>query len=273
MYSEQMILARLEQAKKVLGWVPERHSIDEVDRAIAHFKKLEYTDPKSPSIVRIIREPTPKEKMFIRNEIMMCSCDADYALTRYFWLKDPSNTPMRFAWRSSQRMYFRQLQWLEEKRFSQEMMLLKARQQYMTTIVLLLIAHRILFGYGTNAVSASCDRTKSEEIAARVFFCIEYLPWWLKPTELRKQEGKYIQFANQCSMTVQSGNQVSGIARGTTPTCVHLSEVADYPDPKSLIEASLFRAVHSHPKVFLMLESTGNSNIGWWAETWRKSKA
>lgn len=273
-YTEARIIERLEKAKQVLGWVPERHSIDEVRHFIGQMAKLEFSDPKTPTVIRVDESAvTPMQRNFMRNEIQMCACDADYFLTRYAWIKDPSNTPMQFAWRNSQRIYFRQLQWLEQEKYSQEMMLLKARQQYMTTIVLLLMTHRITFGYGTNAVSASCDKTKSEEIAARIFFCLDNLPWWLKPTQAKRQEGKHIAFENQCSFTVQSGNQMSGIARGSTPTCVHLSEVADFPDPQTLIEASLFRAVHPHPKVFLMLESTGNSNVGWWAETWRKSKA
>jgi hypothetical protein len=222
MYCESAILRRLESAKKVLGWLPEPHSIEEVQRFIARMSKLEYQDPKAPSITRVTRDPTPMETTFIRNEIQMCACDANYFLTHYCWIKDPSNTPIQFKWRTSQRVYFKQLQWLEEQGYSQEMMLLKARQQYMTTIVLLLMTHRICFGYGVNAVSASCDKTKSEEIASRVFFALDHTPWWLKPTEKKRQEGKHIAFENECSMTVQSGNQVSGIARGSTPTCVHL---------------------------------------------------
>ena len=83
MYSEQKILMRMEAAKKVLGWLPERHSIAEVETFSDRMKKLEYTDPNHPSVIRILRDPTDAEKRFIRNEIQMCACDADYWLTRY----------------------------------------------------------------------------------------------------------------------------------------------------------------------------------------------
>ncbi|HKM79806.1 MAG TPA: LAGLIDADG family homing endonuclease, partial [Candidatus Acidoferrum sp.] len=63
----------------------------------------------------------------------------------------------------------------------------------------------------------------------------------------------------------------------TTPqccvhNCAHISEVCDYPNPKALIEEGLFKAVHTSRKVFLVLESTGNGNTGWWPDTWRSSK-
>jgi hypothetical protein len=273
LYSERKVIRRLENSSKILGWVPERHSIAEVDQFIADMKRLEYTDPKAPSVVRILRDPSPRESRFIRNEIHMCACDADYFLTRYAYLKDEANTPRRFQWRAGQRIFFRQLQWMEERDYSLEMQLLKARQQGMSTIVALCQSHRVVTGYGINAVSGSADGTKSEQMSTMLFFCIDMLPWWLKPTEVQRKVGKFLSFGNSCSLTIQSGNQMTGIARGTTPTCIHLSEIADYPDPETLIEASLFRAVHPNPKVFMMLESTGNSNVGWWADTWRFNKA
>ena len=43
---------------------------------------------------------------------------------------------------------------------------------------------------------------------------------------------------------------MSGIARGTTPTIYHLSEVASFTDAQSQIEDSLFKCVHASPKIF-----------------------
>lgn len=55
--------------------------------------------------------------------------------------------------------------------------------------------------------------------------------------------------------------------------CVHLSELADIPDPKKTIEEGLFRAAHSSKNLFMVLEGTGGGNTGWLAETWRGAKA
>lgn len=274
MYSEQKILMRLEAAKKVLGWVPERHSIDEVQAFSDRMKKLEYTDPNHPSVIRILRDPTPAEQRFIRNEIQMCACDADYWLTRYAYIRDETNTIRRFQWRIPQRAAFYVIQDMEALGKSIEIQWLKGRQLGVSTIIELLLTHRVLFGYGINAVVASIDTDKSAKMAGMIDLAVLMCPWWLKPTEGEPtKKGKVLTWENQCSISIQSGNQMSGIARGNTPTCVHLSELADFADPADLVEASLFRAVHPSPKVFMNLESTGNSNVGWWADTWRFNKA
>lgn len=273
MYATSRILERLEQATKVLGWTPERHSIEEVERFSQRMKALEFVDPKTPSIVRVSREPTPMEARFIRNEIHMSACDADYFLTRYCKVRDETNTIVPFKWRIPQRVAFNVIAEMEDGRHSIEIQWLKGRQLGVSTIIELLITHRILFGYGVNAVAASIDGDKSAKMSGMMFLCVDECPWWLKPTEQQRKVGSLLSFANQCSITIQSGKQMSGIARGSTPTVIHLSELADFPNPQDLVEASLFRAVHPSPKVFMNLESTGNSNVGWWAETWRFNKA
>ena len=54
--------------------------------------------------------------------------------------------------------------------------------------------------------------------------------------------------------------------------CVHLSEIADIPDPVKTIEEGLFRAAHSSKNLFMVLEGTGGGNTGWLADTWRAAK-
>lgn len=273
MYSEEKILERLLVSTKVLGWRPEYHSVDEVQRFTDQMKKLEYVDPKNPSIIRIVRDPTPKEQRWIQNEIHLCACDADYFLTRYGYIRDDKNSIIRFNWRASQRVYYRILQRMEAKNYSLEMQILKARQQGISTIIEGLISHRVITGYGVNAVAASSSLDQSVKMSGMMFLLVDMCPWWLKPTEKQRKEGKYLSYMNGCSIMIHAGSQIKGIARGSTPTVTHLSELADFDDPVALVEESLFKAVHPSPKVFLMLESTGNSNVGWWADTWRFNKA
>lgn len=271
MYSEPRILERLAHAKKSLGWVPERHSIEEVDKFTQSIKHLEFY---RNNVLFVNSDAlTPMQNDFIDNEVYMCSCDADYWITRYAFLRDDENVIHRFSWLPSQKVAFKIIGEMEARRSSIEIQWLKGRQLGVSTIIELLLAHKILFGYGVNAVAASIDEAKGAKMAEMMFLAVDRCPWWLKPTEKQRKIGKYLSFYNECSVSVQSGKQLSGIARGTTPTAVHLSEVADYQNPKELIDASLFHAVHPSPKVFMNLESTGNSNVGWWADTWRYNKA
>jgi hypothetical protein len=54
--------------------------------------------------------------------------------------------------------------------------------------------------------------------------------------------------------------------------CIHLSELADIPKPKKVIEEGLLRATHATPNLFMVFEGTGGGNTGWLAETWRAAK-
>lgn len=273
MYCESRILERLAQSRKVIGWTPERHSIEEVEKFTASIKDLEFTPTRSNITYARVEDLTQKQKDFITNEVHMCACDAAYYLERYAFIKDEQNTIVRFRWRAPQRVGFSIIADMEAGRHSIEIQWLKGRQLGVSTLIELLITHRILFGYGVNAVAASIDDDKSAKMAQMMDLCIEYTPWWLKPTkDIPWKTGKVYTFANKCSINIHSGKAMSGIARGTTPTCIHLSELADYPNPADIVEASLFHAVHPSPKVFMHLESTGNSNVGWWADTWRFNK-
>jgi hypothetical protein len=97
------------------------------------------------------------------------------------------------------------------------------------------------------------------------------MPWWLIPARTTDRI-RMLAFANNSLMSIQSGNQATGIAQGWTPTCVHISEIGDIPNPRKTIEEGLLRATHSSYKLFQVFEGTGNGNTGWLADKWRASK-
>jgi hypothetical protein len=66
--------------------------------------------------------------------------------------------------------------------------------------------------------------------------------------------------------------QATGIAQGWTPTCIHISELADIPKPKKVIEEGLLPATHSSRNLFMVFEGTGGGNTGWLADSWRDAK-
>jgi len=165
---------------------------------------------------------------------------------------------------------------LEERESSIELQVLKARQLGVTTLVQALICHRIVFGYGVNAISGSADQQKTAIMANKMFLTYDMMPIWLKPeaTGRSTTERGYLTFAQTKSgVSFQHGAQMSGIARGTTPTVYHLSECASFTNAKVQIENALFKAVHASPAIFGVLESTGEGDVGWWAETWKISKS
>ena len=124
-----------------------------------------------------------------------------------------------------------------------------------------------------NAVVASSDPDKSATMAKIIETVYANEPWFLVPTTTKYKSGVLIEFGGQNSgISIQHGTQFTGIARGTTPTVVHASELSDFSDPASLVDASLLRAMHSSPWIFLVLESTATTMNDWWNKTWDVNK-
>lgn len=273
MYAKSQIELKLQAAEIFYGFRPEYHSIDEVDRFNAHMLTLMEVDEKRN--INLKRDLTKTEIRWIRNERAVCAADAMYFLTRYCFICDEEGRIYRYTPRKSQLVFHSIISEFDEKQLSIDLMCLKARQQGISTAVQLYFAHRILFMPGTKAVSSSVDSRKSELMSNMSRSLIEKLPWWLLPSIKKKRWAggqAMVEFHTDSIMSIQSGTQDTGIAQGWTVTCSHQSEVCDYPNPVQLIEEGLFRAIHSSPAVFLVLESTGNGNTGWWANKWRDSK-
>jgi hypothetical protein len=276
MYSRSKVNARLEMAASEFGIVPEVHTVEEVTAFDDHLRRqgmYVYNDSGAPASVQSL---TQFERDWMLNEQVLVMSDADYFLTRYAYIKDEQNNIHRFSFRIPQRLLFEIISDLESRDSAIELLILKARQLGMSTIVELLIGHRIIFGYGVNAIIGSADQTKTALMANMLFLMYDYLPVWLRPQWTRRVESDrgMLVFGHSASgVSFQHGSQASGIARGTTPTIYHLSEVASFTDPVNQIEASLFKAVHASPNVFGVLETTGEGDKGWLPDTWRHAKA
>lgn len=281
MYSPLIVAQRLEIAQSTLGFTPTYHSKAEVDAFVRNMQKWEKKDEQGNVI--FTRDLTPKEHQFIRNEKTLCTCDAAYWLTRYAYLSDETNTSVRFKFRDTQRIYYKIISDLEEKGFSIELIIAKARQQFVTTLTELLVGHRIFFHRDVNAITASADRVKSEEMGRKVLFAYDNMPWWLRRKSSRRVEtvpgilefdtlNSRLSIQHGSGTSRSKGGQKTGIGRGTTPTVYHLSEVSAYPNPEQQIEAAIFKAVHASPKVFGVLESTFAGDVGWFPDKYKFAK-
>lgn len=276
MYSQRKVEERLSIAREEFGFDPIYFSPEEIDSfnaQLARQGKLIYDDVgKAAGTVNL----TPADSDFIKFNQVLVMCDAVYALTRFCFVKNEENIVQRFNFRIPQHLLFDIICDLEERDAAIEIMILKARQLGMTTLVQLLIALRIIFSYGVNAVTGSADQQKTGEMSRMLLFCYDMLPVWLRPestSRVESERGKLLFGHLASGVSFQHGAQKLGIATGSTPTIYHLSEVALYADPVKLIDEGLWKAVHASSAVLGILESTGRGNKGWWAETWYYSKA
>lgn len=272
LYSQKIIQTRLEDFAAREGWMPVRHTVDQVDefkKTVNSIVKIEsnskssYIELKTPITDRYAKEI----RRWIENEQVLCCLDSDYFESRYAFVCDEEGQILKFESRLSQRIYTQVLADYDEKQFPIQLLILKGRQLGITTQTALKFIHRMMFVPHTQAIMASVKASASELIQRILDTAYNNSPWWLVPGRMPKGA-----FANGSILSIQSGMQATGIAQGWTPTMAHLSELADIPNPQRTIEEGLFRAMHPSKNLFMVLEGTGGGSTGWLADTWRAAK-
>jgi hypothetical protein len=299
MYSRRIVESRVEIASLQKGFPLVYHSVDEIEDFTTRMERRhadayaaarrasqgtkEPTSVFQSTLNKLLCNPLAsrldaEESRWIQNERMLVMCDVEYFLTRYYWILNTQNELQRFSFaeRPGQKILFNIIAELEEMGIAIEILIAKARQLGMTTLVEGLLLQKILFSHGVNAVSASADQAKTREMVKKILMAYDKLPWWLRPVYTRRVESDngFMHFGLQDSgITFQHGQQTNPIAMGSTVVTYHLSEVSSYPDPQETIEVGLFKAVHPSPRVLGILESTCKGNTGWWHDTYWDAKA
>jgi hypothetical protein len=277
MYAQSCVDKRLAIAERELGFQIDYKTVDEVIEFDARLRKENKYTFDATGTPNGTQNLSAEEAHWILNEQALVQCDSAYFLTRYCFLRDEEGVVMRFRFRVPQRIYFDIICDLEERGAAIEILALKARQLGISIFSELLIAQRSIFSYGVTSVIGSADQSKTSEMSRMLIMCYDMLPVWLRPqyTSRIQSDRGHLLFGHMASGTsFQHGSQKFGIATGSTVTVYHLSEVALYGDRSvELIDEGLWKAVHPSTNVFGVLESTGRSNKGWWADTWYYSKA
>jgi hypothetical protein len=274
MYSKKIIEWNLDEFAAREGWYPRYHTYDEVREFSAYIDSLVKIESNSKSSYisfnpeKKISASRQKEVAdWILNEQALCGLDSGYWERNYAWVCDEKGQIFKFQNRKSQEVFDAIIGEFDELQVSIELLILKARQVGISTKTAMKFIHRLMFVPHTQAVMASVIKEKSQLIGRILDTAYNRSPWWLVPRRMPKRS-----FDNGSILSVQSGMQPTGLAQGWTPTCVHISELADVPNPKVTIEEGLFRATHSSKNLFMVLEGTGGGNTGWLADTWRASK-
>lgn len=280
MYSRKIVNAKIERYVKAGKFAPEYHTVNECLRGVSHLDNLVETDPETDKIVavrdshkRLEDTLTKDEVAWIDNETLLCRVDFWYFISRYVWIKNEEDRAVRMTPWKSQEIFLSIIAEMEEQWVAIMLIILKARQLGLSRIISLILLHRINFFENRNAFMASSTEDKTRLLFDMVDFVLERLPWWLKPREKFRREGKLLELYSGSGITLQHGQQGTGIARGTTPTVAHISELAEFDDPSYLIDSSLLRAMHDSPGTFLALEGTADGMNNWWHKKWNSAKA
>ena len=276
MYSPRVVKQNSLRYQKATGRPLKRYTVEACHEAVKRLNSL--LDPETGELDRKKRPNglLKGEREFIRNEIHLCRIDFVYWCERYVKVRHwQGGHLVYFALQLAQQIVMTIWGELEEKGFAVACLALKARQLGMSTLSEIAIAHRVIFWSNINAIVGSSDPEKSKLMSKMMEICWDNLPWWMAPVMTARRAGQLFEFnhnSHNSGVSIQHGSQVSGIARGTTTSAVHLSELADFEKPGELIDASLKGAAHESPDLFLILESTAKGRDNWLHDEWRNSK-
>lgn len=273
MYDESITKLDIDYASEQLGWPLRRHTVEQIDDAIAHFNDLMQFDAAGRPI-SLRRALTPGEQRFITNERKLCALDFRfYWLPNYAYIVNWAKQPQRFTPNVSQQIVMDL--WADDERRGNAiwMQQLKARRLGVSTISELNVCHRYQFQEYSNCVVASADPDKTVEMAGVIKFALDQQPWWLLPRTTKIRKAIPVEFGDMHStLSIEAGNQFTGVARGSSPNIIHLSELCEWQDAEDIVDGALMRAVIDTPTVFGILESTALGLNNWWHKTWLQHK-
>jgi hypothetical protein len=274
----------------------------EFARAVAHLNTLVELDPDSGRLIPK-RKVTPdgrqvfnqntgqpllswqdtltqEEQQFIRLQRVMCALDFWYWVERAVWIKDTDNRTVRMNLWKSQEIFLNIVAEMEDWEIALFFIILKARQLGISRIITLILLHRVVFDSNVNAYLASSTDKKTLKLFKLISFVLVRLPFWMQPIaslpgKLGKvdQAGKLLEFFNGSAITMEHGQQTTGMARGDSPNLAHISECAEFADLTSLIDSSLLRGMHPSPRNFLALEGTAQGINNAWHNKWETAKS
>lgn len=209
MYSRRVIQRRLEAASRI-----------GVRLAV---RSLDFTAKMAEVLGPVPRLLSPDEQEYIQSEIILCQCDFLYWASRYAVITHWRGYPILFVPNKAQSIILDVWSEMEDEGLPLNILELKGRQSGVSTLTELAIAHRVQFYPNVHAVIGSSDPEKSRKMAAIIENVWKNAPWWLLPKMTKHVSGELIEFGEQeSSVSIEHGRQLTGIARGTTVSIVHL---------------------------------------------------
>ena len=252
------------------------HSVEECDYMAEEIDKYttkasSKTGARSYFFWKDDKSPTPatikKIKRWVANERFLSFASAEYFVTRYAKIRAANTQIVHFNFRIAQKIFFSFLSECDDLQIAIQLFILKARQLGVSTVTALFFLHRILYVANTYAVMASVQVPQSQKLKNMIDTCQDNLPFWLRvgQTSTKVTEPRW---TNGSRLSVQAGAQEVGIGQGDSPSCLHISELGDYLNPKHTLDEGLFPACHQLPSLFMVLEGTGSMATTWQKESW-----
>lgn len=275
MYNQQIINKRLDKIQPTLNFQLTRYSYEETSRGVDYINNLinfpQYEETlKSKSKVKIeFKSPKDKKEFyseaiqqFIQNELILSKYDCFYWMEHYYKISDITNRFVQYKHTIPQQIWAKIFSRLEGLGRAIRLLVEKARQTTCTTFAQGVVEHRLQFYEDVKSMIASADQTSSGKMALMFTDSMDRQPFWLRPKAQSYEAGEKYIYENGSGLYIGYGTQKS-LAKGTTCTVSHLSELALYKYPIQAIENALMRAMHETIRLLQIFEGTAEARDDW----------
>lgn len=237
---------------------------------------------------RPLRALSSEELLFVVNEFNLTKADFRYWVERYGWI-NMAGAKVGHPWplREDQEMLLQEFGRLElaihrgERNDGILAAILKARQKGISTIVQLILTHRMSTTANRFGLIAADVPGQSSYLFSMFTRALDRQPMYLRPGVKSRSETfpDEIEFTSGSAIWSGAGLSKRGQAgakgelnRGKTCSVVHLSELSTWQDTHQ-IEAALMPSIPIDPNVFFFEESTARGKGNWWHRHWQTAKA
>lgn len=292
MYSPQITRNQLEVASRSLTFELEYHSVAHCDSNVKHLnslinldrwrerREIEFTDPVCQQRFHegkpLLECLEPDESQWVQNEKTLCTFDYLYLATRYAYITDSLGKGLVHYSPNIAQLILNDIRAeMEELYVAICLFQLKGRQAGITTDNQIVLLQRVLFWLDTHIITASSDPDKTSKVHSKMELALEHMPWWTFPRgwDQRKTGEHRINGGEmRTSVTLQHGTQESGISRGDTITCGHLTELEDFLHPDEDVDNSLIKAMHFNPETYFCMEFTAKWTESYMHRKWKRAE-
>lgn len=268
MYNPSIISSRLERIQKSLKFQLQEYSVDYVHRQVDYINQLINFDKYEQTLLNKgkteieFKSVAAKNEFysqeiqeFIANECIVSKWNCWYWMDRYYMINDINNIVIYYSPNDAQKVWMRIHSKLEGLRRSVRTLDLKARQVGCTTFSQGVVEHRLQFFKTIKSMIASKDETATGKMADMFMDSMNLQPFWLRPQLRNYERGAEYKFDNGSGLYLGWGTQ-EFLAKGTTCTVAHLSEIASYKYFVKAIKNALIRAMHETVWLLQKFEGT-----------------
>ncbi len=224
----------------------------------------------------------PGELTWIREEIFACAQNFRYYSENYHVIKTESEgLRSLYPWWESQEIFYEVVLELQVNGLPVRVIVLKARQEGISTIAQAMIFHKTIFTEGCNTMVVAQDMEQADYLFSMSRLAYDSLPWWMRPEARYERKGLYLEFDRKdereriqnpglrSQIVVAAANKMHGVGIGKTIRAGHLSEISAWMKSETL-SRQLLPTMNADDELAVM-ESTARGRGNHWHRLWEAS--